>query len=305
MTLFWTLPLPEKLPRADEREILHVRAQRVGRERRLYEISARVEGFSYRVASIVDDVGVVAGAADQCIGAGAAIQRVVAGAAVERVAADAAVEGVVLGSAGDDVVERVAGAGECCRAGIDQVLEVGTKRVGGGRRLHSISAGADAFGDHIADVVDDVGVVACAADEGVGTRAAVQRVIGASAGDDVAQSVAGAREGASADERQVLEVVRECEGRERRFDSIGAGIGRFRNDVAGIVDDVGVVAAATDELVGSCPAVERIGANAARDGVGERVARAAERACASVGEVLDLCAERVSGRCRFDGVGAA
>ncbi len=79
------------------------------------------------------------------------------------------------------------------------------ERIGGERRFHGIrcrrwggGGGGGTLGDHVTDVVDDIGVVAGAADQGVGACAAVQRVVGGAAGDDVVQRVAGAREGAGA-----------------------------------------------------------------------------------------------------------
>ncbi len=87
-------------------------------------------------------------------------------------------------------------------------------------------------------------------------------------------------------------------GGECRFDSVGASIGRFGDDVAGIVHDVGVVAGSSDELIGSGSTVERVVASAARYGIRECVAGADKGARAGIGEVLDLGAQRVAGGCR-------
>ena len=63
--------------------------------------------FGDDVAGVVDDVGVVAGAAGHCVGAGAAVDQVVAGIADKR------------------VVQRVAGAVDVAGSGQGQVLDIG------------------------------------------------------------------------------------------------------------------------------------------------------------------------------------
>src|SRR5262249_33216466 len=69
-------------------------------ERRLHGVAAVGPGLADDVVGVVDDVGVVAGAAHQAVGAGAADQRIVAAAARE---------GVGRGGAGDPVGEGAAG----------------------------------------------------------------------------------------------------------------------------------------------------------------------------------------------------
>ena len=49
---------------------------------------------------------------------------------------------------------------------------------------------AGVLGDHVAGIVDDVGVVAGAADQRVGAGAAVERVVAGAAGQDVGRSIA-------------------------------------------------------------------------------------------------------------------
>jgi hypothetical protein len=79
---------------AGQRQVLDIGAQCVG-HRRLHGVGgAFVERLRHRIAHVVDDVGVVAGAAVHGIGARAAVERVVAAAADQRVAAGAAGEGV-------------------------------------------------------------------------------------------------------------------------------------------------------------------------------------------------------------------
>ena len=76
------------------------------------------------------------------------------------------------------LAERVAGAVDRRRAGQRQVLDVGAERVGDGA-LDRVGAFAGALGDHVAGVVDDVGVVAGAAAHRVGAGAAVEHVAAA------------------------------------------------------------------------------------------------------------------------------
>ena len=75
---------------------------------------------------------------------------------------------------------------------------------------------------------------------------------------------------------------------------VGAGAGRFGDDVAGVVDHVRIVAQAADQRVCARAAVERVVAEgAARYDVVCGVARAAECDRAREGQVLDVEAERI------------
>ena len=73
--------------------------------------------------------------------------------------------------------KRVAGAVDGGGAGEHQVFQLAPKRVGD-RRLHGVDFRRQraGFGDHVAGVVHDVGVVAQAAGHGVGSAAAVEDV---------------------------------------------------------------------------------------------------------------------------------
>ena len=122
---------------------------------------------------------------DRGIGAGAADESVVAAAASERVVAALAVERVVASVAGDDVGVAVAGTVDVAAASQRQVLDIGAERVAD-RRLHRVGARVERFRHHVAGVVDDVGVVAGAADHGVGAGPAVERVVARAAVDQVA-----------------------------------------------------------------------------------------------------------------------
>ena len=66
----------------------------------------------HHVADIVDDIGVVAEAADHRVGAGAAVQVIVAGIAGQRVVAGKAIQVIVEAASGQRIVARGAGQGQ-------------------------------------------------------------------------------------------------------------------------------------------------------------------------------------------------
>src|SRR5262249_46819085 len=103
---------------------------------------------------------------------------------------------------------------------------------------------------------------------------------------DIGEAVAGAGDVAAAGLRQVLDIGAEREV-DAALDEVGALAGPLRDDVAEVVDDVGVVAGATLDAIRAGPAVENVGASGADDVVGEFIAGAADRADAREGQVLD------------------
>ena len=186
-----------------------------------------------------------------------------------RVVAGAAIEHVVAGIAGQDVVERVAGAvdGGRCRSASgsrhwrQRVADAALDRVG---------AFAELSVDHVAGVVDHIGIVAGAADQRVVAGAAVEHVAAGVAGEDVVERVAGAVDGGRAGQRQVLDI-----GAERVGDDCSAPCRCLRRQFSvttspAAVDDVGVVAGAADQGVVAGAAVEDVVAGVA----GERRCRA-------------------------------
>ena len=117
------------------------------------------------------------------------------------------------------------------------------------------------FHHHIADVVDQVGVVACRARHAVGTRAAVQAVVGGVAHQRVGVGAA----------HQVFntDVAVAC-----GFAGVGAEQVQARREACcgtGVAD--GVDAAAADQLVRTCAAFEDVVARAAVNEVVARIAR--------------------------------
>ena len=177
----------------------------------LHRVGALAERLGHHVADVVDHIGVVAEATDHRVGAGAAVENVVAAVA------------------GEGVVEAVAGAVDVGAAGQGQVLDVGAERVGD-RRLHRVGAFAERLRHHVAGVVDDIGVVADAADQEVGAQAAIERVVASAAGEhvdaavageDVVEGVAGAVDVGAAGQGQVLDVGAERVG-DRRLHRVDA-----------------------------------------------------------------------------------
>ena len=135
MTLFSGVARAGECGGAGEGQVLDVDAQRVGRERRLHGVGAGVGCLRHDLAGRIDDVGVIAEAADERVLARAAVEDVVALAAVQRVIAGIAEERVVGGAAGDDVVQDVAAAREGAATDEREILDVRAQRVGRERRL--------------------------------------------------------------------------------------------------------------------------------------------------------------------------
>src|SRR6476659_9146480 len=153
----------------------------------------------------------------------------------------------------DHLPARLVAAGH--RIGVDNGRDVGRgQRAGVGRRI----------GARIAD-------------ERVVAAAAGENVVAGIAGDDVGVVVAGAVDVAAAGQGQVLDVGAERVA-DRRLHGVGAAAhsGGFRHHVAGVVDDIGVVAVATGQGVRAHAAVEGVVAAVAGDDIGVAVAGAVD-----------------------------
>ena len=183
--------------------------------------------FSHdHVEDAVDEIGVVAGAADHAVGAGAALQRVVAATAFQLVVVGATVEHVVEGVAHDEVLLAVADAGrrparflqvELLDVRADDVVGVGIDR---------IDALARVLHDHVEDTVDEIGIVADAADHAVGAGATLQRVVANAALQSVVVGTAVERVVEGIADQQVLLTVADAG---RRPGSIPRGIAARRS----------------------------------------------------------------------------
>jgi hypothetical protein len=260
---------------AGQDQVLDIGAERVA-ERALDRVGALVRELAHRVAGVVDDIGVVAGAARHRVGPGAAVEPVRPAVAGER------------------VVERVASAVDVGGPGQDQVLDMGAERVAE-RALDRVGALVRELAHRVAGVVDDIGVVAGAARHRVGPGAAIEPVRPAVAGERVVERVAGAVDVGGPGQDQVLDIGAERVG-ERALDRVGALVHQFDHRVAGVVDDIGVVAGAARHRVGPGAAVEAVRSAVAGQHVVERVAGAVDVGGAGQDQVLDIGAERVADR---------
>ena len=267
--------------RSGQGQVFDIGGKGIG-DARLNEIGTLGRNFRHDITRVIDDIGVVAGAADQGVGTGAAGQ------------------GVVAGVAGQDVGEAVAGSvdGTCARQ--RQVFDVGGQRVGHAR-LHEVGTGPGTFGDHIGGVIDDIGVVAGAADQGIGPGAAVEHVAATVASQRIGEGIAGAVDVCRAGQGQVLDVGGERVGH-TGLHEVGAGIGAFGNDIACVVHPIGVVAGTADQGVGTGAAVQGVVAAIAGEQVGKIVAGAVDGTRSGQGQVLDVGSERVR-HARLDEIG--
>ena len=136
------------------------------------DIGRQAGRFVDDVACVVDEVDVVAGAADHRVGTQAALERVVSGKTRERIGEIAATDVVVAAVTRADELVGVS-------ALVGEVLDVGHRldRQSRHERLDRIGAGTRSFYDHIGDIVDDVGIVAGKTDHRIGIEAAVEDVV--------------------------------------------------------------------------------------------------------------------------------
>ena len=158
-----------------------------------------------------------------------------------------------------DVGEIVASSVDRCRSSQRQVLDVayGVDRIGEAetdRRLNQVRAVAAGLVDHIARIVDHIGVVARATEHRVRTGTAVQDVRGAIADKDVGEIVARAVDRCRSSQRQVLDVAYGVDSigkaeTDRRLNQVRAVATGLVDHVARIVDHIGVVARATEHRV--------------------------------------------------------
>jgi hypothetical protein len=88
---------------------------------------------------------------------------------------------------------------------------------------------------------------------------------------------------------------------DRRLDHVRSR--RVGNNVAGIVDDVDVIARAAIQMIGAGFAIERVVATVAGDRIGKRIARAADAGRALEQKVFDVAFERMRDR-RLDEIEA-
>ncbi len=214
----------------------------------LNQINAAIERFNDAVAR-ADDVGVVAGAAREDVGAGIA---------------------------GENVVQSVTGTVDIAAADEGQILDIGQERVSN-RGLDGVSASAEQFGDHVGDVVDEIGIVASTAEQRIGAEAAVEDIGCRVTGQDIIEFVTGEIDSNRCSTRYggVLEVGAEGIGArcgQGDIDLIGALADAFGNRIGQDIHHVGVVAQTADQSVIAQTAVKDVVRSIPGEGVGQGVA---------------------------------
>ena len=265
-------------------EVLDIGAEGVV-DRRVDGVRAFGDGLGHHIAGVVDGVGVITETADHGVGTRGAVDDIVAVAAR------------------DGVGQGIAGQGETGADRCGEVLDIGAEGVVD-RRVDGVRAFGDGLGHHIAGVVDGVGVITETADHGIGTRSTIDDIVAVAACDRVGELVARERQASPDCRSEILDLLTggQCVVH-RRVDGVGTFGGGFRDDIAGIVDGVGVVSQAADHRIGTRGTIDDIVAVATRDGVGQGVAGHGETGADRRGEVLDVGAEGVVDR-RVDGVRA-
>ena len=229
----------------------------------LNQINAAIERFNDAIAR-ADDISVVASAAREDVGAGIA---------------------------GENVVQSVTGTVDIAAADEGQILDIGQERVSN-RGLDGVSASAEQFGDHVGDVVDEIGIVASTAEQRIGAEAAVEDIGCRVTGQDIIEFVTGEIDSNRCSTRYggVLEVGAEGIGArcgQGDFDLIGALADAFGNRIGQDIHYVGVVAQTADQGVIAQTAVKDVVRSITGEGVGQGVA----------GEVV---VDNVDERCIFE-----
>ena len=227
--------------------------------------------------------------------------RVVAQTANQRVGTEPTIEHVVDSVAGHHIVEGIAGAIDRRCPGQGQVLDVRTQGVGH-RRLHRIGAFIGILGDQIADVVHHIGVVTQAARQRVSASPTIEYVVAGIAGHHVVQDIAGAIDRSCPGQSQVLDIASQRIG-DRRLHCVGSSAGALRDQIAGVVHHVGVVAQPADQCVSANTAIEYVVAGVAGQHIVQGIAGGVDRRSSGQGQVLDIGAQRIGDR-RLHYVGA-
>ena len=307
-----TIPLKDEVTRAGKDKIFD-RGEICSREGeggqcRLDRVGAASIGD--RIIRSVDDIGVVAGSARERISAGAAIECVVAVQPDEAVIIGPSDQLVVADATGDRIRRAAASAAKVACAGIDKVFDIGISRPAfiktGQGCLDRIRALAKGFADQVGHTVDDVDVIARAADQQISACATIERVIASAARERVIPGCTRKRVGAATSRYAVIprrsrsgEATRagkgevrdigdigtgEREAAQRRLDCIRALAHSFNDNVVEGIQDVNIIARAARQRVIANAAIQRVVAGASQNGIGtvfpeHRVLSVAARKC--------------------------
>ena len=265
---------------AREGQVFQVGAQGIA-DAAEHLIDAFTGGFFHHVGRAVDHIAVIAGTTAQGVHTGSAIQDVVAAVAREQV--------------GGGVARRV----DVGAAREFQLFDVG-RQGGADRGAHAVQALAVEFDHHIVDVVHHIAVVAQAAHQSIGARAAVQHVAAAIAFDAVGQFIAGGVEGLRARQREVFDLAAQAVA-DVGNDFVDAFRGVLADLIASVVHPVGVVTQATRHGVGAQAAIQEVGTVITGQYIGQHIAGGVEVVAALQLQVFYLHGQGVADA-GFDGV---
>ena len=145
---------------------------------------------------------------------------------------------------GQTIVEGITGTidGRC--AGEGQVFDVGAQG-DSDAGLDQIGAFVERLGHNIQGIIDDIGIVSRAADQGIGASVTTQGIGRAVANQYVIECIAGSVDGCCAGEGQILDIAGQGVG-DAGLNRVGADAGRF-NDQVTYADHVGIVAGTTGQ----------------------------------------------------------
>ena len=223
---------------------------------RLDSIGALAGQFGGHIANVGNNINVIAGAAKHRVGTGCAVEHIVAAKASEGVA------GAVAG----DVVDRsIADAADGQQTGQRQVLDFGRQRVGDAR-LDGIDAAQSNFGDHVTGIVDHIDIAAGAAGHRIGTSAAIEGIGFFVAGQAVVEFIAGPVDCGQTGEHQILEIGAQSAGDARLYGVVAFARG-LGDHIARIVDNIGIIAQATNHGIQTQAAIKGVVAQAAIEGI--------------------------------------
>ena len=198
---------------------------------------------------------------------GAAVQQVVVVTTAQRVVVAATLQRVFPDTAGDFVSFGIAYAGKVRRSGVYEVFQRPIELKAGQSGLDRVDAFVRILVHDVVDVVDHIGVVACAAVHLVDAQTAVEPVVptkpdeeirAVPTGNRVIQSVAGALKSSGTGELQDLEIGPKRELAERRFNHIDAAARALQQDVIGLNRLIGVVSGTACERVSARSADQKV-----------------------------------------------
>ena len=260
--------IPRSLDRrADQRQVFDI-----GGEHAVHRAHHRVDAlagvFRHHISGIVADIQIVAAAARHGVGALAAIQHV-----GRRVT-------------GQNVIRRVADGFDGI-AGQRQILKVPAESVVDGAD-HDVPSRARLFDDDVTPDVDVKHVVPGAANHDIGARPAVYDVVSIISDENVVAAVAGRVDVVRARQNQLLKVLAE-DVRYRALHPVDAAPRLLaRNHVAGIVDDIDVVAPVPHHVIGARSTVEDVAAGIPLENIVAGIAPAREVRAADQRQVFNV-----------------